>query len=99
MRIKVIKVETDRIVVEHGALAAKIVLAMLKSARQRKNMRLERFLKQVAAELQRRALKRLAPRDPRLLHLLMQHGLAGIFRDPLLKIFRKVRQLEDGTAG
>jgi hypothetical protein len=31
MRIKVIKGETDRIVLEDGALPAKIVLAMLKS--------------------------------------------------------------------
>lgn len=60
MRIKVIRDEADRLVLEHGAGAAEFVLAKLKSARHRKNMRLERFLNQVASELERRSLKTVA---------------------------------------
>ena len=60
MRIKIIRDEADRLVLEHGSSVSEFVLARLRSAKRRKDMRMERFLKQVAAELQRRALKRSA---------------------------------------
>jgi hypothetical protein len=59
LRTKAIKDEADRLVREQGVLALEVAAEKLKSARKRKNARLERFLTQVIAELKRRALKQL----------------------------------------